>query len=184
MIKQRSATDCGIATLANALSITYEKALELYNRKSPTDNPGVAIQETCAALYKAGYNPVYIPLSGFPKISGLSSATIISTSRLPKAPAILQVLTENGMIHQVYFDGKNIHDPSPSAPAIRSIEDYPDIIDCVFVSKSFSSVVRKISAYWRVWVIRVEIAIIGFTLRTTRATRRYLGYLADMMSGK
>lgn len=184
MIKQRSATDCGIATLANALKITYEQSLHLYNRKSPTDNPGVAIQETCAALYKAGYNPTYIPLSGFPKISGLASATIISTSRLPQKPAILQVLTTSGMIHQVYFDGKNIHDPSPSAPAIRKIEDYPAIVDCVFVSKSFSSVVRKISAYLRVWMIRLEIAIIKFTLRTTRAAKRELGYFADWLGGK
>lgn len=34
MIKLRLATDCGIATLANAVNITYTQALQRYNQKN------------------------------------------------------------------------------------------------------------------------------------------------------
>lgn len=187
MIKQRSSTDCGIATLANALSITYEQALQLYNRNSPTDNPGVTMQETCAALYKAGYNPIYIPLSGFPRASGMPESITIPTHTIiqSKKPAILQVTTISGLIHQVYFDGKDIYDPSPRYPSPLSISDYPSVVDCVFVSKRRAVVVVRKGVFGlRVWMIRAEIAGRKAALRFVRVVKREMGYLADWLSGK
>jgi len=130
-VKQRLATDCGIATLANAVGITYEQAHAAYG-----DNraPGVCIQETCAVLLELGYLPVYVPLPGFVKASGLSTAKTAAFSVL-KSPAILQVLS-NGVIHQVFFDGKQVIDPSPKAPESNSIFVYQSVIDAVFVIKA------------------------------------------------
>lgn len=47
-------------------------------------------------------------------------------------PAILQVLTPSGVLHQVWFDGKNIHDPSPSVNGPRSVSEY-ECVDAVIL---------------------------------------------------
>ncbi len=130
MVKQRLSTDCGIATLANALQISYEQAQEAYGNNR---DPGVSIQETCAVLHELGYLPVYLPLSGFEQLSGIRNAKTASPKAL-NAPAILQVVS-NGILHQVFFDGKQIIDPSPKAPGPRSLGDYQAVVDCVFVLK-------------------------------------------------
>lgn len=130
MVKQRLSTDCGIATLANALSISYEQAEAAYGKQR---DPGVSIQETCAVLHELGYLPVYLPLSGFEQLSGIRNAKTITPTAL-QAPAILQVVS-NGVLHQVFFDGKQIIDPSPKAPNPRRLEDYSAVVDCVFVLK-------------------------------------------------
>ena len=130
VVKQRLATDCGIATLANALEITYEQAQQAYGQDRA---PGVSIQETCAVLHELGYLPVYLPLTGFEQLSGIRNAKTASPKAL-QAPAIVQVIS-NGVLHQVFFDGKHVIDPSPKAPGPRRLEDYSAVVDCVFVLK-------------------------------------------------
>lgn len=129
-VEQRKATDCGIATLANAIGITYEQAQQAYGTQR---DPGVSIQETCAVLHELGYLPVYLPLTGFEQLSGIRNAKTASPKAM-NAPAIVQVIS-NGVLHQVFFDGKQIIDPSPKAPNPRRLEDYSAVVDCVFVLK-------------------------------------------------
>lgn len=135
MIKQRTPFDCGIATLANALSISYEHALELYGTDKQRN--GVIIQHTASILFGLGYAPVYIALPGFVKASGMTmiTATPDTLERLGN-PAILQVLTPSGVLHQVFFDGKNIHDPSPSVDGPRSVSEY-ECVDAVILYERF-----------------------------------------------
>lgn len=131
MISQRTAFDCGIATLANALGITYERSLELYGDEKQRN--GVAIQHTASILFSLGYAPVYTAFPGFVKASGIdmSTASPDTLERLGH-PAILQVLTVSGVLHQVFFDGKEIHDPSPSVDGPRSVSEY-ECVDAVLL---------------------------------------------------
>ncbi len=142
MIKQQRSTDCGIATLANALNIPYQDALNLYGADRATY--GVTIQETAAILFNEGYTTQYVPLTGFNKATGLSIQTIspeIITQKATKA--IIQVLTPAGIIHQVFFDGKHIHDPSPKITGPQPISAYDCIVDALFVVKEPTWLVRK-----------------------------------------
>lgn len=141
MIKQLTPFDCGIATLANALSVSYERALELYGHDKQRD--GVTIQHTASILFGLGYAPVYTAFPGFVRASGIEMSTVNPEilERLAH-PAILQVLTPSGVLHQVFFDGKNIHDPSPSVEGLRSVSEY-ECVDAVFVIKPNQALVRK-----------------------------------------
>ncbi|MDV5387573.1 hypothetical protein [Pseudomonas juntendi] len=133
MITQRTPFDCGIATLANALSVGYDHALELYG--SDKQHNGVTIQHTASILFGLGYAPVYTAFPGFVKASCISMSTaspdILETLG---HPAILQVLTPSGTLHQVWFDGKNIHDPAPSVNGPRSVSEY-ECVDAVILYK-------------------------------------------------
>lgn len=131
MIKQRTPFDCGIATLANALSVSYHHALELYGTDKQLS--GVTIQHTASILFSLGYAPVYTAFPGFVKASGIDMSTA-SPDILERLghPAILQVLTPSGVLHQVWFDGKNILDPSPSVEGPRSISEY-ECVDAVLL---------------------------------------------------
>lgn len=141
MIKQRTPFDCGIATLANALSVSYQRSLELYGQDK--QHNGVTIQHTASILFSLGYAPVYIALPGFVNASGINMTTVDPGILVSLGhPAILQVMTQSGMIHQVFFDGKNIHDPSPSTTGPRSVSDYV-CVDAVFVIKSNQAFVRN-----------------------------------------
>ncbi|WP_256596071.1 MULTISPECIES: hypothetical protein [Pseudomonas] len=135
MIKQRTPFDCGIATLANALSVTYERALELYGHNKQRD--GVTIQHTASILFSLGYAPVYTAFPGFVKASGIAMSTA-SPDVLETLghPAILQILTASGVLHQVFFDGKQIHDPSPSVTGPQSVSEY-ECVDAVILYKRF-----------------------------------------------
>ncbi|MFK3941967.1 hypothetical protein ACI2KC_09800 [Pseudomonas monteilii] len=141
MIKQRTPFDCGTATLANALGITYEQSLDLYGQDK--QHNGVTIQNTASILFSLGYAPVYTAFPGFVKASGVVMSTanpdILETLG---HPAILQVLTLSGLVHQVWFDGKEIHDPSPSVNGPRSVSEYV-CVDAVFVIKQCQALVRK-----------------------------------------
>lgn len=141
MISQRTPFDCGIATLANALDITYEQSLDLYGTDKQRN--GVTIQQTASILFSLCYAPVYTAFPGFVKASGISMSTaspdILETIG---HPAILQVLTPGGTVHQVFFDGKNILDPSPSVVGPRSVSEY-ECVDAVFVIKQDQALVRK-----------------------------------------
>ena len=141
MIKQRTSFDCGVATLANTLAISYEHALELYGADKQRN--GVSIQQTASILFSLGYAPVYIPFPGFSKASGITMGTASpEILEIFGDPAILQVLTASGLVHQVLFDGKNIHDPSPSVDAPRTLSDY-QCVDALFVIKQGQALVRK-----------------------------------------
>lgn len=135
MIKQRTHFDCGIATLANALGITYEQSLDHYGHEK--QHNGVTIQNTASILFSLGYAPVYTALPGFVKASGIDMSTA-SPDILESLghPAILQVLTPGGTVHQVFFDGKQIHDPSPSINSPRSVSEY-ECVDAVIFYKRF-----------------------------------------------
>lgn len=141
MVKQRTPFDCGIATLTNALSTTYEQSLDLYGHDKQRN--GVTIQHTASILFSLGYAPVYTAFPGFTKASGIemSAANPDILERLGH-PAILQVLTPSGVLHQVWFDGKKIHDPSPSVDGLRSVSEY-ECVDAVFVIKASEVLVRK-----------------------------------------
>lgn len=141
MIKQRTPFDCGIATLANAVSVSYERALELYGHDKQRN--GVTIQHTASILFNLGYAPVYTAFPGFVKASGIDMTTANSDilERLGY-PAILQILTASGVLHQVWFDGKNILDPAPSVAGPRSVSEY-ECVDAVFVIKQGQALVRK-----------------------------------------
>lgn len=141
MITQRTPFDCGIATLANALSVSYDHALELYG--SDKQRNGVTIQHTASILFGLGYAPVYTPFPGFVKASGINMSTA-SPEILERLghPAILQILTASGVLHQVFFDGNQIHDPSPSVTGPRRVSDYV-CVDAVFVIKSNQAFVRN-----------------------------------------
>lgn len=141
MIKQRTPFDCGIATLANALSVSYERSIELYGHDKQLN--GVTIQQTASILFSLGYAPVYTAFPGFVKASGISMSTA-SPDVLETLghPAILQVLTPGGTVHQVFFDGKNILDPAPSVNGPRSVSEY-ECVDAVFVIKQELALVRK-----------------------------------------
>lgn len=142
MIKQRLATDCGIATLANALQITYEQSLELYGPCRARH--GVSIQHTAGILFSLGYSPVYVPFSGFTQLTGIP-ATTANPAVLQGSPAILQVLTDCGLVHQVYFDGQDIHDPSNTVQGPQKLSDYC-LVDGLFVINQEQAIVRKSGA--------------------------------------
>lgn len=135
MINQRTPFDCGIATLANALGITYEQSLDLYGQDKQRN--GVTIQHTASILFSRGYAPVYTAFPGFVKASGIDMSTA-SPDILESLghPAILQVLTPGGTVHQVFFDGKNILDPAPSINGPRSVSEY-ECVDAVILHKRF-----------------------------------------------
>lgn len=141
MIKQRTPFDCGIATLANALGITYEQSLDLYGQDKQRN--GVTIQQTGTILFSRGHAPVYTAFPGFVKASGITMSTANPDILESHGnPAILQVLSASGVLHQVFFDGKNIHDPSPSVDGPRSVSEY-ECVDALFVIKQEQALVRK-----------------------------------------
>jgi len=86
---------------------------------------------------------VYTAFPGFVKASGISMSTA-SPDVLETIghQAILQVLTPSGVVHQVFFDGKNILDPAPSVNGPRSVSEYV-CVDAVFVIKNNQALVRK-----------------------------------------
>lgn len=142
MIKQRRATDCGIATLANALSIPYDEALQLYGADRAVH--GVTIQHTASILFSLGYLPAYVAFDGFTRVSGIS-ITPATPQALKSQPAIIEVLTPSGTVHQVFFDGEHVIDPCPSVEGPQPLEDYV-LVDALFVSKANEGVVRKSEA--------------------------------------
>ncbi|MNP29476.1 hypothetical protein D3C76_1225030 [compost metagenome] len=76
---------------------------------------------------------MYTAFPGFTKASGIDMSTANpAILELLGHPAILQVLTPSGIVHQVFFDGKNIHDPSPSVAGPRSISEY-ECVDAVIL---------------------------------------------------
>lgn len=140
MIKQRSWGDCGVAALANSIILfpSYEAALEMLGGR----DCGITMQEICSAIFEKGDSiPLYLPLDGFGAEANISNARTSDFEEILRKSkahnenrrAILQVKTKHGMLHFIYFDGKNIHDPSPSAPETPDFSNYESVIDGVFL---------------------------------------------------
>lgn len=122
MIKQRTQFDCGIATLANALSVGYDHALELYGHDK--QRSGVTIQHTASILFNLSFAPVYTAFPGFTKASGIDMTTATpetlehlghpqsSKSSPPQAYSIRSFLTAKTSTTQA--------PPSPALEALAS----------------------------------------------------------------
>lgn len=140
MIKQRSWGDCGVAALANSIRFfpSYEEALEMLGGR----DCGITMQELCSAIYERGHAiPMYLPLAGFGSEANISNAKTSSLEEILRKSkvysdnrrAILQVKTKSGILHFIYYDGKSIYDPSPSAPDNPDLSYYESVIDGVFL---------------------------------------------------
>lgn len=146
MQKQRSWGDCGVATLLNAVADNgftyfngpggYERLVELFEGR----NSGITIQEVSATLFFCGFTPLYLPLNGFRTESGITNAHVICTDIIDYAmkgeKAVFQVKTKSGLLHLVYFDGRNVWDPSPNSCESPKLSDYECIVDAVFFKPS------------------------------------------------
>ena len=122
-IKQFYQNDCGIACLAMYLRKSYEKVEQLVKDELNITNPipGMSMIDLALIMNKNNHNPVLV-------------RTMVN-----KVPAILTVpsLGRKKHFHYIYWDGKNIHDPSnfecysnddfeklfPLAEAVCSLED-------------------------------------------------------------
>ncbi len=133
MIIQRTQTDCGVASLANALNLTYEQALECFGPQA--DLRGTTAADTCNALLALGLNPVYATFPAFYQHLQ-TTGNPCNPEIVRSCPAILTVLSRNGhSLHAIYWDGHKAHDPDPNYPQPRKLEDLV-ILEAVFVSKN------------------------------------------------
>jgi hypothetical protein len=133
VIKQRTPTDCGVASLANALSITYEQALDCFGPCA--DLRGTTAADTCNALLQLGVTPSYATFPAFYLHLG-TTGNPCSPDVVRSCPAILTILSRSGHgLHAVYWDGHQAHDPDPKFPNPRALEDLV-ILEAVFVSKN------------------------------------------------
>jgi hypothetical protein len=143
MIKQKTAGDCGVAALANAITMhhnTNEPSPRLFENEYETierklgRNSGITIQEVCSVIFDNGYLPVYVPFLGFHLESGVHGNAYQDAEEVLERgqPAILQVKTGSGLLHFVYFDGKVIHDPSVNVEGVKGVADYT-LVDAVLI---------------------------------------------------
>lgn len=133
MIKQKTLTDCGVASLANALNIKYEQALQCFGPQA--DLRGTTAADTCNALLTLGLSPVYATFPDFYRhLQTTGNPCSIDVVR--DRPAILTILSRNGYnLHAVYWDGQQAHDPDPKSQNPRDLDSMV-ILEAVFVSKS------------------------------------------------
>lgn len=133
MIKQRTKTDCGIASLANALSIKYEQALQCFGPQA--DLLGTTAADTCNALITLGLNPAYATFQAFYQHLGITGNPC-NLDVVRDRPAILTILSRTGYnLHAVYWDGRQAHDPDPKALQPLDLDSMV-ILEAVFVSKT------------------------------------------------
>lgn len=143
MIKQKTAGDCGVAALANAITMhnnITEPSLRLFEIEYEAieakfgRNSGITMQEVCSVIFDNGYLPVYVPLEGFHRESGINGNAYQDAEEILTRghPAILQVKTNSGLLHFVYFDGEKVHDPANSVVGTRQRSDYV-LVDAVLI---------------------------------------------------
>lgn len=133
MITQRTPTDCGIASLANALGLTYEQAQQCFGPQA--DLLGTTAADTCNALLALGLSPAYATFQAFYQHLG-TTGNPCSIEVVRDRPAILTILSRNGYnLHAVYWDGQQAHDPDPKALKSRELHEMV-ILEAVFVSKN------------------------------------------------
>lgn len=133
MIKQRTPFDCGIASFANALQLTYDQALAVFAPQS--DLLGTTAADTCNALTQLGINNRYATFPEF--YNHLNRPGNPCNPEIVRGcPAILTILSRNGYgLHAVFWDGQLAHDPDPRYPEPRALESLI-LLEAVFVSKT------------------------------------------------
>lgn len=99
LIKQRHNQDCGIASLAMFMKVSYEEAehetTKVLNKFFHRSGMNI---EDLALVIKDGYN----------------KEPVVLRTIAPNVPAIVSVpsLGTKRMFHWIYFDGKRVYDPS------------------------------------------------------------------------
>ncbi|KJZ67270.1 hypothetical protein [Pseudomonas fluorescens] len=132
MITQKTKTDCGIASFANALSLTYEQAAACFCQQAP--QTGTTAADTCNALLNIGLTPVYATFQAFYDHLG-TPGNPASPEVVRNHPAILTVLSSNRRtLHAVYWNGQEAYDPDPHACNPRKLADLT-ILEAVFAHK-------------------------------------------------
>ena len=133
MIKQRTQFDCGIASFATALQLTYEQALNLFAPQS--DLLGTTAIDTANALTQLGIPNQYVTFPEFYEHLG-RPGNPCSPEIIRGCPAILTILSRSGYgLHAVYWDGHQAHDPDHRYPEPRALESLI-LLEAVFVSKT------------------------------------------------
>lgn len=133
MIKQRTRFDCGIASFATALQMTYEQALNLFAPQS--DLLGTTAADTANALTQLGIPNQYVTFPEFYTHLG-RPGNPCNPEIVRGCPAILTILSRSGYgLHAVYWDGHQAHDPDPRYPEPRALESLI-LLEAVFVSKT------------------------------------------------
>lgn len=133
MIKQRTPFDCGIASFANALHLSYDQALALFAPQS--DLLGTTAADTCNALTQLGTPGTYATFLEFYTHLG-RPGNPCNPEIVRGCPAILTILSRSGYgLHAVYWDGHQAHDPDPRYPEPRALESLI-LLEAVFVSKT------------------------------------------------
>jgi len=105
IVKQRLKKDCGVAALAMATNVSYETALAalpLAARIDIKNGKGLFHYNQLDGLDKLGFyrnfnRPVNVEIGSTPAILSVPSGTKRSDG-----------------LHSIYWDGKNVYDPSPS----------------------------------------------------------------------
>ncbi|MBH3384023.1 hypothetical protein I5S53_08565 [Pseudomonas juntendi] len=138
MIKQRTPFDCGIASFAAALRLTYEQAMELFAPQA--DLMGTTAADTANALTQLGIPSSYATFPAFYQHLN-RPGNPCAPEVVRGCPAILTILSRNGHgLHAVYWDGQQAHDPDPRYQHPRELNDLVLLeaisIACVFANKS------------------------------------------------
>ena len=133
MIKQRTPFDCGIASFANALQLTYDQALAVFAPQS--DLLGTTAADTCNALTQLGIHNQYATFPEFYAHLG-RPGNPCNPEIVRDCPAILTILSKGGHgLHAVFWDGHQAHDPDPHYNTPRTLESLI-LLEAVFVSKT------------------------------------------------
>ena len=132
MVKQRTPFDCGIASFATALQLTYEQALALFAPQA--DLFGTTAADTANALTQLGIHNQYVTFPEFYSHLG-RPGNPCNPEIVRDCPAILTILSKGGHgLHAVFWDGQQAHDPDPRYPEPRALESLI-LLEAVFVSK-------------------------------------------------
>lgn len=133
MIKQRTPFDCGIASFATALNLSYDQALTLFAPQS--ELLGTTAADTANALTQLGIQNQYVTFPEFYAHLG-RPGNPCNPEIVRGCPAILTILSRSGYgLHAVYWDGHQAHDPDPRYPEPRALESLI-LLEAVFVSKT------------------------------------------------
>lgn len=127
-IPQRFSGDCSIASLAMFLNRTYEEVesiVDVYDEKAKHN--GVFIRTTMSAAQTFGY--ILSPLiETEPPFKADTKYYIVEQFNLEKKSLLtVDSLNHEGKLHEIYWDGKRVYDPSPK----RKYTELPDTIHLV-----------------------------------------------------
>lgn len=136
MIKQRTPFDCGIASFATALHVSYEQAQTLFAPQS--DIIGTTAADTANALAQLGLSSQYVTFPEFYRHLG-RPGNPCDPEVVRDCPAILTILSRDGHgLHAVYWDGCQAHDPDPHCQHPRELRDLV-LLEAVSVACGFAN---------------------------------------------